>query len=160
MIDAALSDKLYVLFSDTLEFYRSFLALEAEKYGDLVAGSPDAINACMTKEQAFIMKAKGLELERHQLLEETGEEKETLRELISALPAEKQPAMRELYTELSRTVNSLKHTNDRCQQLTKIKLRQISKTLSNLEDHPELKRIYGSAPKQAPGTDGVFSIKI
>ena len=160
MIDTALSDKLYALFSDTLEFYKDFLALETEKYGGVAAGRLDAINAGMVKEQAFIMKAKGLEAERRKLLEEAGEEKTTLRELIDMLPAEKQPAMRRLHMELSGTVNSLKRTNDRCQQLTKIKLHQISKTLSNLEDHPELKRIYGSESEHPSGSDGVFSIKI
>ena len=148
MIDAALCDKLYSLIGETLEFYRKFLALETEKYGDVAAGRLKAIDAHMAKEQAFILKAKGLEQERRRLMEQTGQEKATLRELIALLP------------ELSRTVNSLKRTNDRCQQLTTIKLRQISKILGGLEGHPELKRIYGSSPEQTPGADGVFSVKI
>ena len=160
MIDAALCDKLYSLIGETLEFYRKFLALETEKYGDVAAGRLKAIDAHMAKEQAFILKAKGLEQERRRLMEQTGQEKATLRELIALLPAEKQPAMRELHSERSRTVNSLKRTNDRCQQLTTIKLRQISKILGGLEGHPELKRIYGSSPEQTPGADGVFSVKI
>lgn len=160
MMNAAMSDKLYAFFGGVLEFYRNFLSLETEKYGDIAAGRLRAVNARMAKEQAFVMRAKGLELERRKLLAEAGAEQATMRELIPMLPLEKQPDLRMLYTELSRTVNSLKRTNDRCQELTKVKLKQVSNKLSSLENHPELKQIYGSTPKQEPGTDGFFSIKI
>ncbi len=160
MIDTALSDKLYSFLNGMLEFYGKFLALETEKYGDLAAGRADAINARMTKEQAFILKARGFEQERRRLMEQAGCGEGTLRELVDLLPAEKQPAMRRMHTELSRTVNSLKRVNDRCQKLTRLRLRQVSKALSNLEGHPELKRIYGSKPGGTPGPEGVFSVKI
>lgn len=160
MIDDVLAGRLYDFFGGLLNFYRDFLSLETEKYGDISAGRLGAVNARIKKEQAFVMRAKGLELDRRKLLEEAGAEEATMRDLIPMLPAERQHAMQDLHAELSQTLNSLKRTNDSCQQMTKDKLRQISKTLSNLEDHPELKQIYGSTTEQESGTDGVFSIKI
>ena len=158
MIDDALAGRLCDFFGGLLEFYRNFLSLETEKYGDISAGRLASVNARIKTEQAFVMRARGLEADRRKLLEEAGAEQATMRELVPLLPTEKQLAMQDLHTELSRTLNCLKRTNDNCQQMTKDKLRQISKTLSNLEDHPELKQIYGSAAES--GTDGVFSIKI
>lgn len=160
MLDDAMSDRLIAFFGGLLDFYRDFLSLETEKYGDVAAGRLKKVNASMAEEQAFVLKAKGFEQERIKLLQETGADTATLGELISLLPSDRQQAMRKVHSELSRTLNSLKRVNDSCQQLTKTKLRQTAKALSGLEGHPELKRIYDPSSGDPTDPGGVFSIKI
>ena len=160
MLDAAMSDRLIAFFGGLLDFYRDFLSLETDKYGDVAAGRLKELNARMTDEQAFVLKAKGFEQERLRLLREAGADTATLGELISLLPEDRRQTMRKVHSELSSTVNSLKRVNDSCQQLTKTKLRQTAKVLSGLEDHPELKRIYDPSSGDTTDPGGVFSIKI
>lgn len=157
MIDGALADRLGAFLEKALEFYRGFLELERKKYEDVAAGRLGELDARMKREQAFVLKAKGLDLERQKLMDETETPRATLRELLPALPPERREKARGLYCELSCVLEELRRTNGRCQKLTKMRLNQVSRVLSRLEGSPELKRIYGREAADAAG--GRFSEK-
>ena len=159
MVDAAWSDRLLRFFRDMLAFYEEFLSFEKEKYAVLVSGKLKELDTCLKREQAFTLKARGFEHNRVRLLKEAGVSDGTFRELISKLEPSRQEPMKKLYGEISGTVGRLQNTNSRCSQMTRVKLGRVSHILSNAENHPELKRIYGKKlPDAEPGS--TFSEKI
>lgn len=160
MLDHALCDEIIAFFSSMLEFYKSFLSLESQKYTDVANGSLETLNAHMSKEQAFVLKARGLEQDRQQLMEKAGIPKATFREMIAQFPDEKRDAANRLYTDISNVTGKLRQTNINCNRLIKVKLGHVSKILSVLKDHPELRRIYGTGT-ESKATEGIhFSEKI
>lgn len=160
MVDAENSDRLVRFFEDLLAFYKTFLVLEKEKYNVVLSGKLEALDECMNREQAFSMKARGLENNRQELLKEVGAAHGTFRELIPQVDPAKQEKMRSLYAELSDTVSSIRNINDKCTKMIHIKMNHVSRILAQAENHPELKKIYGSKLQGAAEHDVSFSKKI
>lgn len=160
MIDAAWSDRLILFFTEMLEFYKKFLALESEKYTKVVSGQLNELDSFMKQEQAYLLKSRGMEQERLEILEKAGAPKASFREMIPLLEPARQESIRKLYEEITTTISKLQNMNKKCSQMTRLKLGQISRILSNLEDHPELKQIYGDKLQNAAKPEGTFSRKI
>ncbi len=160
MLSADLADRLNALLEKALGFYREFLKLEQEKYGVVAAGRLEKLDACMKREQAFVLKARGLDRERQKLMDETPAPRATLREVLPAFPPEKRERAHSLYGSLSAAVGELQKANGRCQKLTRVRLNQISRIRSKIENNPELRRTYGESAKAAPPPEGFFSEKV
>ena len=161
MIAAKQSDRLIGFFRNMLSFYRDFLAFEQEKHGVILAGNFAKLDAALKREQAFTLKARGLESEREKLLQETGASGGTFRELIPQLDPSRQDEMRGLYEELSKTVGDIRQINERSDRMIRVNLARVSKTVSQLEGNPELKQIYKEKDfKGEPGRESTFSRKI
>jgi hypothetical protein len=160
MIDAEQSDRLLRFFENMLSFYRDFLAFEREKHGVILAGDFAKLDAALKKEQAFTLKARGMENDRTKLLREIGAEGGTFRELIPQIEPARQDEMRRLYEGISAAVGDIRRINERSERVIRVNLGRISKTLSALEGNPELKQIYRNDLKSEPGAENTFSKKI
>lgn len=160
MINGEWSDKLIHFFDGLLAFYKKFLSFENEKYDTIISGKLDQLDSCLKQEQAFVLKARGLDHDRKMLLEEAGAAQDTFREMIPNLEPSRQETMQKLYEEISDTISSIQSMNKRCSQMIKIKLGQVSKVLSQLENHPELKKIYSDKLQNVEQPEGTFSRKI
>lgn len=154
------SDRLISFLEGMLPFYRKFLEVETNKYQDLAAGKLDSLNAHVRREEAFVLKARGMEQERQRLLEEAGLGGKTFRESIPSFPAEEKDRLEKLYRDLSGTVGQIRAVNSKNSSLTRLKLGQISQILSRLENNPELKRIYGEKLNAAAPADSFYSKKV
>lgn len=143
MIDEKTSDCLISYFNRLLEFYRRFLNFEIEKRGYLEHGQLDRLDECMKKEQAFVLKARGLEQERIRLMERTPRPEARFREIIPQFPSGLREQVQDLYEKLSSVLTELKETTRRSSLLMEQKLRRVSVTLDRLKGHTDLEKIYG-----------------
>ena len=161
MIDAKQSDRLLRFFEDMLLFYKDFLTFEQKKYDIILSGDYAKLDEALKQEQAFTLKARGMESERTKLLQETGASGSTFRELIPQIEPSRQEKMQKLYEDISAVIESIRQTNGRSSQMIRIKMNHVSKVLSNLENHPELKQIYNDKlKKKQVNPKGTFSRKI
>lgn len=160
MIDAERSDRLLRFFEDMLSFYQEFLAFEQEKHGVILSGDFAKLDAALGREQAFTLKARGMESDREKLLRETGAPGGTFRELIPQLEPSRQDELRRLYEGISSAVGDIRRINERSDRMIRVNLGRVSKALSALEGNPELKRIYRNDLKSEPGAESTFSRKI
>jgi hypothetical protein len=160
MLTKEWSDRLLGFFKGLLDFYKKFLALEREKYNILISGRLEQLDGCMKREQAFSLKARGLEQKRQDLLKEAGEGQSSFRELIGQTEPSLQPNMRKIYSELSSTVSDVQRTNKKCSEITHMKLGYVSQMISKAENGPELKQIYGKKQGQAEMPEDSFSKKV
>ena len=160
MINAEQSDRLLLFFENMLSFYRDFLAFEREKHGIIVSGDFAKLDKALKREQAFTLKARGMENDRKELLENAGVEGGTFRELIPQVEPSRQEKMQKLYEDFSSTVEDIRWVNERSGRMIHLKMGRVSKVLSNLQDHPELKRIYGNNFNKKAGSASTFSRKV
>jgi hypothetical protein len=160
MLDAEKSERLIRFFEDLLVFYQEFLDLERKKYNVVLSEKLGSLDEGMNQEQAFSLKARGLESSRQGLLKEMGIQQCTFRELIPQVDLSKQEQMRSLYQELSSTVSSIQSVNSKCTNMIRFKRERVSHILAHAENHPELKQIYGSKLQGAAEHPVSFSKKI
>ncbi|MCI1965306.1 MAG: flagellar protein FlgN [Oscillospiraceae bacterium] len=158
MLDEETSDRLISYFKRLLDFYREFLEFETKKHGYLEQDRLDQLDACMKREQAFVLKARGLEQERAAIMQNTPTPSARFREIIPLFPSGCRQQIETLYENLSSVLVKLKETNRKSNLLTEQKLRQTSVVLDRLKGHTELKKIYGRKPTDPPA--GLFSKKI
>lgn len=160
MIGAEQTDELLRFFGQMLAFYREFLAFERGKYEIIVSGNFEKLDASLKREQAFTMKARGLEKDRIKILEKSGCAQATFRELIDEVDPPRREAMQKLYEDLSAAVADVKTVNERAAGMTRAKVNRVTKILSNMENQPELKRIYGNHLEEGTGPETTFSKKV
>lgn len=162
MIDSTLSNKFISYFTKLIAFYKDFFALESTKYNDIKSGNFKMLDGHMKKEQVFIMKAKGLEVERQKLMDQTEKPKATFKEIIPLFDDGKRGQLQALYGELSSVVTDFKKLNTNCNALTESKLRRASFVLSKLKNSPELRKTYNEKVKQSldPGMAKFLSEKV
>jgi len=156
MINKTLSDKLLLFLQEYLSFYKEFLQLETEKYNDMTQNNIGLLDERVKTEQAFMLKSKGLELERERLWAQAGSPNSTLQESIPLFDSSVQGQLKEIYKELLQVLFDLKETNLRCNYLTELKLHKVEVDLQKLKNHPELEERYDSKAKSHPAS-GVLS---
>lgn len=144
MIDRTLSNEFLLFFQRYLAFYREFLHLETEKYNAITGGNLSSLDDHVKAEQAYMLKSRGLELERDKLMTRTSSPKATFQELIPLLDESVQKDAQMIYQDLSQVLQNLKHTNIQCNYLTKLKLHRIENDFKKLKDHPELQKQYNA----------------
>lgn len=162
MLNQQISDELVSFFERLLAFYKEFLNLEKKKYDILKTNNLSLLDQLLRDEQAFTLKAKGFEAERRSLLDQTEKPQAVFRELIPLFGPEYRDNIRKMYHELDVTLNNLKLTNDRCNRLTKLKLRRIDFLKSRVEKRPagQNGNTYDGKMVNEGRTDSLISKKI
>lgn len=160
MIDEKTSDCMISYFGRLLEFYEKFLDFETEKHEILEQGKLDRLDECMNREQAFVLKARGLEQERAGLMQRAPLPKARFREIIPQFPSERREQIQALYEKLSSVLTDLKETNRQSSLLTERKLRRASVVLDQLKGRSDLQKIYGQKTGDGCPPTGFLSKKI
>ncbi|MDP4108868.1 MAG: flagellar export chaperone FlgN [Bacillota bacterium] len=148
MLDKKFSDMLVSLFERYLSFYKQFLSLEKRKYEDIKSDRLGILDSTVNEEQAFLLKARGMEAERESLLKGTPYKNSTFRELIPLFGELERERVSEIYEELSKVVLNIKDTNSSCSDLTTLKLRRTRAELRKLESNPELQKVYDARARE------------
>ena len=104
MISESLADEFIRFFQNYLSFYKEFFQLETEKYDDISKNRVSRIDAHVKKEEAFMLKSRGLELERDRLVAKTEHPKATFRELIPLFEPPQRGQIQKIYNELSKVL--------------------------------------------------------
>ncbi len=160
MISRSLSDEFLSFFQRYLAFYEDFLQLETQKFNEIIANRLDNLDQMVKNEEAFMLKSRGLELERDKLMAKTESPKATFKELIALLDESAQEEAQLLYNRLSQVLNNLKHINSRCNYLTKLKLHRIEVNLEKIKSQPELQKLYNAQAVEHAASSRILSKKV
>lgn len=142
MIDQILSDKLVLFFENYLSFYKEFLQLETDKFNSISNNRIQSMNSLVKSEEAFILRSRGLEIERDKLVARTEIPKATFRELIPLFSSPQREKMEYIYKELSQVFFDLKAMNRRCNCSIEIRLHRIHTAVDKLDKHTGQQNIY------------------
>lgn len=160
MINGQLSEQLLHFFQNYLLFYKEFLSIEAEKFEDLSRNNLRSLDDRVKQEQAYLLKLRGLEIEREKLVGKTGDPKTTFRQLIPLFDEPYRKEIKAIYDELSNVLLDLREMNRRCNYLTEIKLHNVEVTLNKIKNNPELQNMYNAKAKEGKFPPSVLSMKI
>ena len=160
MINESLANEFILFFQDYLSFYKDFYQLETEKYDDISMNRVSRIDTHVKKEEAFMLKSRGLELKRDRLVAKTELPKATFRELIPLFEPPQREQIQKIYNELSQVLLDFKEINLRCNYLTELRLHRIQTDLKKLENRPELQKLYTAQAREGMSAPGFLSKKI
>lgn len=160
MINKTLSDELLLFFLRYLAFYNEFLQLETDKYDDMSHNIISSLDERVKVEEAYMLKSKGLEIERDKLIAQTELPKATFLQLIPLFDESVRDQIQEVYEELSRVLQDLKQTNLRCNQLTQLRLHRVEVDLQKIAKNPDLQKRYDAQAREGHVYKSKLSKKI
>ena len=99
------------LIHDFIDLFRSLTTVEQQKLDAAVANDISILEDCMKKEQAFVLRLRGLEQQRDTLQKELRMEDLKFREILSRVPDEVKEELTPLFQELSEKVRIFQSIN-------------------------------------------------
>ena len=92
------------LIHDFIDLFRSLTTVEQQKLDAAVANDISILEDCMKKEQAFVLRLRGLEQQRDTLQRKLKMKDLKFREILSRVPDEVKEELTPLFQELSEKV--------------------------------------------------------
>jgi len=157
MMEETLAREILLFLEDYASFYKDFLQLETQKYESIVSNNLELMDSFSSQEQAYKLKARGLEQKRENLLKEAGYEKITFRKLLDQLPESSRGKAADLFRGLSSVILDLKEINLRSIYLVEIRLHRIENMIKKQSGAPA--EAYGKTPQHSM-TQTVISRKV
>lgn len=159
-MDRALSEEFVGFLNRYLTFFREFLALETEKYQDISHNRISRLDGHVKAEEAFMLKSRGMEREREQLMQRSESAAATFRELLPSFDPAVRPQAEDLYNEVSAVLIELKEMNLRCNYLTELRLRRVDAEIKKRKKQPELQKKYDAKAREESKSAGFISKKV
>lgn len=160
MISKQLSDEFIVFLKQYLSFYQEFLELETKKHEVITQNNRDELDHYVTKEQAYLLKSKGIESRRDDILNSCGFKDYTLHDFIPKLDPSVQEIANTLYLKLSDVLLDFKSINSRCNSLIELRLHKINNQIQQLEKEGKLPQSYNNNAKTGNAPINIISKKI
>lgn len=92
------------------------------------------VEDCMNKEQAAILKLRGLEKKREVTQEKLGFKGYTFQQILSETTGEEQEKLKELFDTLSRRIRQFQNINESARDMIEINLHMINKAINNSQN--------------------------
>ncbi len=115
--------------NDLIVLFEESLPLEHEKLKAVQNDDVAAVEDCMRREQAVMMKMKGLEQKREKVQQELGWQDKSFREIINAVPEDDRQEMKELFDRLSNAVKVFQDANQSALDMMKVHLKDIERVM-------------------------------
>lgn len=142
-------------------FYREFLKMEQDKSKAISKNDIESVNDFVKQEQAYMLKTKGLEVERDKITESYGMKDLTLREFLEHIHESKAERANELFNELTELLENLKRVNSSNNTMIELRLHRIGKALEQLErEGKPIPKKYDSAAQLGGKPLNIVSKKV
>lgn len=158
-MEKALETKIIDFLKNYCKFYKDFLNLENEKLDDIKQGRYETLDKHIRNEEAFVLKSRGLEIERLSLMEQLGKKDATFKEIIPMFDESVRPQLQQTFDEFSKVIFELKEVNTTCNELAQLKLTTIQNTLKKMNGTSGLSGIYDKQAKNLGDSKASFISK-
>lgn len=115
---------------DLITLIEEFDQLETEKLKAVQQNRVTFVEEAMKKEQAAIMKLRGLDKKREAIQKDLGWERLTFQQILSQVPVVEKEELQPLFEQLTRCVRQFDDTRDSAQKALEINLHHINTILS------------------------------
>lgn len=122
------------IINEFIIFFESLKDIEQEKFNAVTAKNFSQIDECMKKEQAAILKLKGLDKKREQIQEKLSFKDKSFREIISLVPDKNKPVLSELFNKLDSNVKSYKSISDAAKETLELNIHNIDRIIDAIEN--------------------------
>lgn len=117
------------IINEMISLFDEHLPLEEEKLRAVQDDDVAAVEDCMKREQAVVLKLRGLEKKREEIQKSNGWEGKTFREIIEMIPQEKQSVYKQLLERLENSMSLFQNTNESALDTLRIHQREIEKVM-------------------------------
>ncbi len=118
---------------EMISLFKQFTGIEQMKLKAATENRVATVEECMTKEQALVLKLKGLEQEREKYQKEAGYGGMKFREILAAVSDEEREILYPLFDGLSRQIQMFQEVNEDAEKVMSNNLRMIKKALDRKE---------------------------
>lgn len=117
-------------------FVQDLIAVEQKKFDAATHNNILIIEECIKKEQALLLRSKGLEQKREQLLKAMGAEKMTLRQLMNSVSSMEKSKLAPICHELDANLAEYKQIYDKTKTAIEANLHRIDTELESMTGKP------------------------
>lgn len=132
------------LMQDLIILFDEGISIEAEKLHIVQKKRVTMLDDCMKKEQAFILKLKGLDKIREELQKDLGYGTMSFQEILQPSSKEHYPILEPLFTTLKEKVSLFQEISHNSETLIKLYLHEIDLYVNNANNNIHL----GSTPQK------------
>lgn len=126
------------LIKDFIQLFNSLINIEQNKLNYVIENKVSFMEECVNKEQALVLRLKGLEQRRETLQCSMDMENLTFREILDKVPEDVHTELSPLFDELSQKVRTFQSVNDNARDMIQLNLYKIhSATPSSLSGTEE-----------------------
>lgn len=130
------TEELQKILTDTNVFLKDIMAVEKEKLDAALKNNILVLEECIKKEQALVLRSRGLDQKRQNMQKSMGAEQLTLKQMIEAAPPEEKEALLPLYRELVEALTEYREVYNSAKTAIEVNLHRINAGLEGLTGKP------------------------
>lgn len=130
------TEELLKILKETSVFLKDISAAEEEKFQAALNNQILVIEDCIKKEQALLMRSKGLEQKREHIQKAMGAERMTLKQIIEAAAPEDKAPLQAAFDELAANIKTYQEIHNRAKTAIEVNLHRINIELEKLTGSP------------------------
>ncbi len=143
------------------QFYSDFLMLESEKYVVISKNEYKSLDAFIKKEQVYLLKSKGFELERDNYMKKFGSRNLTLKQCIDRMQdSADRDRFAGLHKRLSDILSDLKEANRLSNYLIGLHLHMLDSNIKKVDSHTGSEKLYTSSARECGQSFNSISKKV
>lgn len=122
-------DQFVGVIKELIQLFQHLIEVEQNKIEVVRKSQVIALEECMNQEQAAILKLRGLDQKREQLLASMGYGGFTFRQILEKCPSAQKEILSPLFQELEQKINYFKDINDNGKELLQLNLHKIESVM-------------------------------
>lgn len=118
---------------ELIQLFEALVSVEQTKLDAAVNNKVSFVEECMNKEQAAVLKLKGLEQKREDAQKALGFEDLTFRQILERVPEDVHSELSPLFDQLSEQVRSFQSVSDSAKDIIELNLHMIQSSMASKE---------------------------
>lgn len=125
------------LMEEFVTFFDELIPIEQDKLDAAIKNRVSFVEECMHKEQAAVLRLRGLEQRREREQKQLGMENYTFRQILEKVPDDTASALRPLFDQISERVRQFRSVSDNAKEVIELNLHEIQSALAAEESGRE-----------------------
>lgn len=121
------------IIKEFIQLFEALVSVEQTKLDAAVNNKVSFVEECMNKEQAAVLKLKGLEQKREDAQKALGFEDFTFRQILEHVPEDVHSELSPLFDQLSGLVQSFQSVSDSARDIIELNLHMIQSAIASRE---------------------------
>lgn len=127
-------DDFITVIEELIHLFQDLRQIEQDKLAAVQKNRITYVEDCMNKEQAAILKLRGLDKKRDTCQEQLGFKGDTFQQILSKVSGEEHGQLKYLFDTLSDQVRQFQDVNESAHTLIEINLHKIDKAIHNSQN--------------------------
>ncbi|MCI8581841.1 MAG: flagellar protein FlgN [Dorea sp.] len=118
------------ILEEFIDFFDNLIPIEQEKLDAAIKNRVSFVEECMHKEQAAVLRLRGLEQKREKEQEHLGMKDYTFRQILEKVPEDIHSALKPLFDRLSEQVTQFQSISESAKDMIEVNLHVIQSSLA------------------------------